>query len=351
VEQQIRVAAGDKLMLSQDDIVMTGHAVEARVYAEDPANGFLPTGGPVLGLSEPTGAGVRVDSGLTAGTVVGSDYDPMLAKVIAYGDDRAAALHTLDRALADTAVLGVTTNTEVLRFLLADPDVVAGRLDTGLLDRRAPDFTPAAVGDEQMIAAAAYLWLRHWSEAGDSLWQVPSGWRVGGRAPAAFRLQTSGRTDHVYLTGTPDRATATVENGGNHTVSAAFDGGLLAVTLDGLRTEYLVAATDGRLWLTGGGRVWTVEEVREAPVRPDDEHSGDAELTSPMPGSVVAVGVNHSDAVVAGAMVVTVEAMKMEHALTAPVDGTVELLVAVGDQVKVGQPLARITAAIEEAQS
>ncbi|MEE6164420.1 MULTISPECIES: acetyl/propionyl/methylcrotonyl-CoA carboxylase subunit alpha [unclassified Mycolicibacterium] len=348
VEQQIRIAAGEKLALSQDDIVMTGHAVEARVYAEDPANGFLPTGGPVLGLSEPTGAGVRVDSGLAAGTVVGSDYDPMLAKVIAYGDDRAAALHTLDRALADTAVLGVTTNTEFLRFLLADPDVAAGRLDTGLLDRRAPDFTPAAVGDEQMIAAASYLWLRHWSEAGDSLWQVPSGWRVGGRAPAAFRLQATGRTDHVYLTGTPDRATAVVENGGNHTVSAAFDDGLLAVTLDGLRTEYLIADTDGRLWLTGGGRVWTVEEVREAPVRPDDEHSGDAELTSPMPGSVVAVGVNHSDAVAAGAMVVTVEAMKMEHALTAPVDGTVELLVAVGDQVKVGQPLARITAAIKE---
>ncbi|OBC01108.1 acetyl/propionyl-CoA carboxylase subuit alpha [Mycobacterium sp. 852013-50091_SCH5140682] len=348
VEQQIRIAAGEKLALSQDDIVMTGHAVEARVYAEDPANGFLPTGGPVLGLSEPTGAGVRVDSGLAAGTVVGSDYDPMLAKVIAYGDERAAALHTLDRALADTAVLGVTTNTEFLRFLLADPDVSAGRLDTGLLDRRAPDFTPAAVGDEQLIAAASYLWLRHWSEAGDSLWQVPSGWRVGGRAPAAFRLQATGRTDHVYLTGTPDRATAVVENGGNHTVSAAFDDGLLAVTLDGLRTEYLVAATDGRLWLTGGGRVWTVEEVREAPVRPDDEHSGDAELISPMPGSVVAVGVNHSDAVAAGAMVVTVEAMKMEHALTAPVDGTVELLVAVGDQVKVGQPLARITAAIKE---
>jgi acetyl-CoA/propionyl-CoA carboxylase biotin carboxyl carrier protein len=351
VEQQIRIATGEKLMLSQDDVVLTGHAVEARVYAEDPANGFLPTGGPVLGLSEPAGTGVRVDSGLAAGTVVGSDYDPMLAKVIAYGDDRAAALQKLDRALADTAVLGVTTNAEFLRFLLADPDVAAGRLDTGLLDRRAPDFSPAAIGDEQMIAAAAYQWLRHWSDAGDCLWQVPSGWRVGGRAPAAFRLQAIGRTDHVYLTGIPDRATATVENGGNHTVSAAFDDGLLAVTLDGLRTEYLVAATDGRLWLAGGGCVWTVEEVREAPVRPDDELSGNAELASPMPGSVVAVGVNHSDAVTAGAMVVTVEAMKMEHALTAPLDGTVELLVAVGDQVKVGQPLARLTAATQETQS
>src|SRR5689334_2064948 len=159
VEQQIRIAAGEKLALGQDDIVMTGHAIEARVYAEDPANGFLPTGGPVLGLREPTGPGVRVDSGLAAGTVVGSDYDPMLSKVIAYGADRAAALHKLDRALADTAVLGLTTNTEFLRFLLADPDVAAGRLDTGLLDRRAPDFAPQALGDAELIAAAAYQWI------------------------------------------------------------------------------------------------------------------------------------------------------------------------------------------------
>jgi acetyl-CoA/propionyl-CoA carboxylase, biotin carboxylase, biotin carboxyl carrier protein len=106
----------------------------------------------------------------------------------------------------------------------------------------------------------------------------------------------------------------------------------------------LVAAKDHQIWLSGAGRTAVVEEVREAPVRPDDEHSGDAELASPMPGSVVAVGVSDGDRVEAGAVVVTVEAMKMEHALAAPVDGAVELLVAVGDQVRVGQPLARITA-------
>jgi acetyl-CoA/propionyl-CoA carboxylase biotin carboxyl carrier protein len=118
----------------------------------------------------------------------------------------------------------------------------------------------------------------------------------------------------------------------------------LVVTLDGLRADYLVAATDGQIWLARAGRTAVVEEVREAPVRPDDEHSGDAELVSPMPGSVVAVGVEDGAPVEAGAVVVAVEAMKMEHSLTAPVDGVVELLVAVGDQVKVGQPLARITA-------
>ncbi|HET6735269.1 biotin/lipoyl-containing protein, partial [Mycobacterium sp.] len=121
-------------------------------------------------------------------------------------------------------------------------------------------------------------------------------------------------------------------------------GDRFAITLDGLRTDYLVAAADGQIWLSGAGRTVVVEELREAPVRPDDAHSGDAELTSPMPGSVVAVSVGDGDHVAAGAVVVTVEAMKMEHALAAPVAGVVELLVAVGDQVKVGQPLARITA-------
>lgn len=352
VQQQVLMAAGEKLAIGQDDIVMSGHAVEARVYAEDPANGFLPTGGPVLGLREPGGPGVRVDSGLVAGTVVGSDYDPMLSKVIAHGADRTAALHRLDRALADTAVLGLTTNTEFLRFLLADPDVAAGRLDTGLLDRRAPDFTPSALGDAELIAAAAYLWIDDWEQAGDDLWARPTGWRVGERAPAAFRLRAGDRTDHVYLTGTPNRATATVENGETHTVSASFAGGRFTVTLDGVRTEYLVAAQlsggIGQLWLCGADRSYLVEEVREAPVRPDDEHGGDAELLSPMPGSVVAVGVENATEVASGTTVVTVEAMKMEHALTAPTDGVAELLVAVGDQVKVGQVLARITAATQE---
>ena len=112
VEWQVRVAAGEKLAFSQSDITLTGHAIEARVYAEDPGRGFLPTGGRVVDLVEPSGSGVRVDSGLLAGTVVGSDYDPMLSKVIAHAPDRAGALRKLDRALGDTAVLGVVTNIE-----------------------------------------------------------------------------------------------------------------------------------------------------------------------------------------------------------------------------------------------
>jgi acetyl-CoA/propionyl-CoA carboxylase, biotin carboxylase, biotin carboxyl carrier protein len=354
VEWQVRIAAGEKLPVGQDDIVLHGHAIEARVYAEDPGRGFLPTGGDVLDVVEAAGPGVRVDSGVAAGTVVGSEYDPMLAKVIAHADNRPAALRTLDRALADTAVLGVVTNVEFARFLLTDPDVVAGRLDTGLLDRRVADFVPARPGDDRLIAAAVYLWLRGWPAPGADLWAVPSGWRLGASAPTTIRLHTGAaaagdippreRTDHVRISGSPASATAAIEDGESHSLSAALDGRTLTVTLDGLRSVYTVAAAAGQVWLAGGGITAVFDEVREAPVRADDAHSGDAELTSPMPGAVVAVGVDDGARVSAGTMVVAVEAMKMEHALSAPVDGVVELLVAVGDQVKVGQSLARITA-------
>jgi acetyl-CoA/propionyl-CoA carboxylase, biotin carboxylase, biotin carboxyl carrier protein len=343
VEWQIRIAAGEKLTIGQDDVVLRGHAIEARVYAEDPARGFLPTGGDVLAVVDPHGAGVRVDSGLSAGMVIGSDYDPMLAKVVGHGADRAAALRTLDRALADTAILGVITNIEFARFLLADPDVIAGRLDTGLLDRRAGDFVTAPPSDDHFIAAAAFHWLRLFPGPGADLWEVPSGWRVGGKAPVSVRLRSGERTDHVHITGVPEAAEARIEDGESRSLRADLADYQLTVTLDGLRSEYTVAAADSKIWLAGGGVVAVLEEVREAPVRPDEEHSGDAELTSPMPGAVVAVGVEEGADVAAGTVVLTVEAMKMEHALAAPTDGVVELLVAVGDQVKVGQPLARIT--------
>jgi len=343
VEWQVRIAAGEKLTVSQADIALHGHAIEARVYAEDPANGFLPTGGDVLAVVEPQAAGVRVDSGLSAGMVVGSEYDPMLAKVVAHSADRAAALRTLDRALADTAVLGVVTNVEFARFLLADPDVAAGRLDTGLLDRRAGDFVAAPLSDEQFIAAAAFHWLRLFPAPGADVWEVPSGWRVGVRAPVSIRLRAGERIDHVHITGALGSAEVRIEDGECRSLQADLKGDQLTVTLDGLRSEYTVATADSKIWLAGGGATAVLEEVREAPVRPDEEHSGDAELTSPMPGAVVAVSVNDGAEVEAGTVVVTVEAMKMEHALAAPVDGVVELLVGAGDQVKVGQPLARIT--------
>ena len=347
VEWQVRVASGEKLTLAQNDIVLTGHAIEARVYAEDPGRGFLPTGGDVVGLREPTGDGIRVDSGLSVGTVVGSDYDPMLSKVIAYADSRPAALRALDRALSDTAVHGVVTNIEFLRFLLADTDVEAGRLDTGLLDRRVADFVPAAVPEEYVIAAAAQLWVSGWPSGDADPWSIPSGWRIGAHAPTVFRLAFSGGDAHVKITGTPGAATVVVDDGEPRTLTASTAAGAVTVVLGGRRTTFALACGGDALWLSGSAGTWSVRVVAEAAVREDDAHSGDAEITSPMPGSVIAVGLADGDDIQAGATVVVVEAMKMEHALTAPTDGTVELLVGVGDQVRVDQLLARVIHRIE----
>ena len=348
VEWQIRIAAGQRLHQTQHDIVTSGHAIEARIYAEDPAVGFLPTGGPVLAVTEPQGPGIRVDSGLSAGMTVGGDYDPMLAKVIAHGEDRGAALRILDRALAQTAVLGLGTNIDFLRFVLADDDVVAGRLDTGLLERL--DFAEMAVGAEMFVAAAAYRWLRHWPAIPADPWDAPSGWRLGDAAATSFRLRCGVRTDHVNITGSPHRAQVRIANTENRSLAARLADGQLTVILDGISRHYAVAENGQQIWLMGEGRTWMVEELNEDSARPNEAHSGDAELVSPMPGSVVAVSVQDGEQVVAGTVVVAVEAMKMEHSLRSPVAGVVELLVAVGDQVKVGQLLARIQANTEGTQ-
>ncbi|MBL1075524.1 acetyl/propionyl/methylcrotonyl-CoA carboxylase subunit alpha [Nocardia sp. 2] len=344
VECQVRIAAGQKLSVNQEDIRLTGHAVEARVYAEDPGRDFLPAGGTVLALAEPEGAGIRVDSGLRAGTVVGTDYDPMLSKVIAYAPDRAGALAKLDAALRDTQVLGVRINTDFLRFLLADADVRAGALDTGLLDRRAVDFAPAPVTDAQFIAAAALLWLRQWPAETTDPWSIPNGWRVGAHAPTAFRLTGGDRTSHVSFTGTPDRAAVWLEGGEKHSAAAELDGEWLTLTLDGLRTRFRVAAQPGQIWVADFSGVALLREVAEADIRGGGVHEGDAEILSPMPGSIIATPAKSGDLVDAGAPIVVVEAMKMEHTLTAPVGGRVEVLVEPGAQVKLEQPLARIIA-------
>lgn len=221
VEQQLRVAAGEELLFGQDDVRLSGHAVEARVYAEDPSRDFLPTTGTVLVLDEPTGEGVRVDSALRTGLEIGTTYDPMLAKVVAHGADRAEALRRLDAALARTVVLGVRTNVGFLRRVLADPDVRAGRLDTGLLARllsvpietgapsptgdapapasadpgaRVPSEGSDAVDPDTTAAVAAVLWRHAAGPSADDRargvggpWRS-DGWRIGGAVPRAYRV-------------------------------------------------------------------------------------------------------------------------------------------------------------------
>ena len=339
VEWQLRVAAGEKLPFAQDEITLSGHAIEARVYAEDPARGFLPTGGRVLAVHEPTAPGVRVDSSLQAGTVVGSDYDPMLSKVIAHGSDRAQALARLDAALGQTAVLGVQTNVEFLRFLLADSRVVAADLDTELLDTRSADFAPAPAPDDVLAAGGLY---RQWTLSGQaSLWGAPSGWRIGAPAPVRTEMRTPLRSETVSVWGLPADARVQVGDGEIHSGSIEVEGGRMMVTLAGRRRGYAFAEEDGQLWIADERGCWHLREAEVVRV-----HRGggprSAEVLSPMPGSVIAVSVASDSPVQEGEPVVVVEAMKMEHTLTAPISGRVEVMVSVGDQVKVDQILARL---------
>ena len=342
VEWQLRVAAGDKLTLVQDDIELNGHAIEARVYAEDPARGFLPTGGQVLGVLEPAGPGVRVDSSLLAGTTVGSDYDPMLSKVIAYGADRDEALLRLDRALAHTAVLGVQTNIEFLRFLLADERVRAGDLDTALLDERVVDFEPLPAPDDVLAAAGLY---RQWAlarHAHGNLWAAPTGWRVGGIvAPVRTALSTPLRTETVSVWGLPESAKVQIGTGEIVSASVQVESDQLTVTLDGLRRDYRWAEAGRHLWIADERGTW---HLREAEPQQIHRAAGEqqAEILSPMPGNVIAVQAESGAEVAEGDVVVVVEAMKMEHSLPAPVSGRVEVLVSVGQQVTVDQVLARL---------
>ncbi len=343
VEQQLRCAAGEPLTLSQADVVWAGHAVEARVYAEDPARGFLPTGGRVLALREPTGEGVRVDSGIASGSVVTSDYDPMLAKVVAWGPDRASALRRLDGALAASSVLGVTTNIAFLRTLLADPDVLAGRLDTQLVERRLDCLVDAPVPDEAVVAAALGR-LAEREPAGRLVdpFDVPSGWRIGGEpAWTHERLQSGGGpVVDVRLRGRAGDAQVRVGEAAPVPASARVVGHDLTVTVDG-RTAGWAYARDGlTLWVGRDGSAWALREVPpRARAVDDDDRRGP--LVSPMPGTVTAVHVAVGEAVRAGQPVVTVEAMKMEHVLRAVADGVVSaVLVVAGQTVAMEAPLA-----------
>src|SRR5699024_2754276 len=214
VEWQLRVAAGEPLTLAQDDVRLVGHAVEARVYAEDPGNDFVPTGGTVLDVAEPAGTGVRVDSLLAPGTVIGSHYDPMLAKIIAWGDDRPTALRRLDRALADTAVLGVGTNLSFLRRLITHHEVRDGTLDTELVARALPRLTAGDERSDVLVAAAMDRFLAMWpSGPVPDPWDVPNGWRLSDPAGVLLRLRTGDVEAVLRVCGTPERATVDVDDG------------------------------------------------------------------------------------------------------------------------------------------
>jgi acetyl-CoA/propionyl-CoA carboxylase biotin carboxyl carrier protein len=344
VEQQLRIAAGERLAFTQADLTPRGHAFEARVYAEDPAAGFLPTGGTVELLHEPAGREhVRVDSSLCTGTVVGSDYDPMLAKVIAWGPDRDIARMRLDAALADTTVLGVVTNVSFLRALLTDADVAAGVMDTGLIDRLNAE-RPAATAPTSAPVAAALALLG--TSAGSGPWGDRRGWRLGGASAILVRLiDGGGELVETSLRSIDDDVWQATVGERSARVSATVDGSRMQLTVDGVVEHYALSLVGTRVWLGRGGATW---QFAAAPAHgPGRDATAAAELTivSPMPGTVVSVDVRVGDQVEAGRPVAVVEAMKMEHTLRAAHTAVVRTVaVTAGDRVALHQMLVVLEA-------
>ncbi|MFE4976038.1 biotin carboxylase N-terminal domain-containing protein [Kitasatospora sp. NPDC056651] len=399
VEWQLRVAAGEPLSFSQPDISFLGHAIEARICAEDPERDFLPTGGRILTLDEPRGEGIRVDSGVAPGTVVTSAYDPMLAKVIAYGPDRPTALRRLRAALADTRVLGVTTNTGFLRRLLAHPEVVAGRLDTGLVEQTAREqpalltapysptnaTTPDAPAAAEPVPPAHLLYYaaalaRHldltpaadpdgWTDP----FSLPSGWRLGGTpAWTAHRLRTPGQ-DPVTVsirsitagnvadaTDNPAGLTREVElrldEGPSHRARATLAGDRLHLTVDGLQTTFSLAtdttpglAAGPVTWLGIEGDAWPLhayDPVVESAAGAGAHHGA---LTAPMPGTVTVVKTTAGETVRKGQPLLVLEAMKMEHVIAAPHDGVVAELRATAGATVAMEDLLVVVTPVEDA--
>ncbi|WLQ05371.1 acetyl/propionyl/methylcrotonyl-CoA carboxylase subunit alpha [Arthrobacter oryzae] len=382
VEWQVRIAAGGELTVRQDDVVLDGHSVEARVYAEIPERNFLPSTGEVVVLDErgeiftamddpdsltPAAADpdIRIDSALLKGLEISSDYDPMVSKVIAWGRDRTAALDKLDTALSRYTALGIDTNVEYLRLLINDADVRAGRLDTGLIERKMPDFTFRLVADAELIAAAMQFWvLAEAPVTVRSPWDTTTGWRLGASAPWRMSFGTPGggvATVAVTWLSNLDlgHALVRVNDGPAHKVIViGLSGDDVYLEIDGEEVRYAL----GSFWnsyppqgnpqtIFLGNEGWScrlevlTRESRLARVLAAvqrEEGAADPAVRSPMPGTVVSVSVSDGDHVEAGQVLLSVEAMKMEHQLVAPLEGTVHISSASGDLVKADQVLATV---------
>ncbi|MFC7790401.1 acetyl/propionyl/methylcrotonyl-CoA carboxylase subunit alpha [Microbacterium sp. MAHUQ-60] len=317
VALQLDVAAGRALPEPPE---VRGHAIEARVYAESPERGFLPSTGEVLLFDAPRG--VRVDAAVETGSEVTGFYDPMIAKVIAFAADRDTALRRLDAALKRTVVLGVETNIAFLRALCGHERVVAGDLDTGLIETMLP--LPAQHPSERMLSAAASASASpapSGAQVGE-LWRTALGWRLGTAADTASpAFLTDG--DEIL------EAVATVDP--SRAAAAAVDAeGAVWVAEDGITLRLRPLSRRDRM-----RRRIAERTTASGPRQP--------ECLAPMPGAVVAVHVADGDVVRAGDPLVSIEAMKMEHPVLAPHDGTVELRVALGDQVRRDQPVAHVS--------
>jgi acetyl-CoA/propionyl-CoA carboxylase biotin carboxyl carrier protein len=349
VELQLRIANGEPLALAQDDVQLHGHSIEVRVCAEDAAANFLPATGRVVGYREPRGTGIRVDSGVRAGSEVGASYDSLLLKLIATGTDREEALERLSRALRDLRVLGVTTNAGYLARLVATPEVRDGQLDTGLLERgvAAPTPTESETREAAIATAAVEMLELVGPTTSADPWDRLPGWRVTGDEGIEWRLTPAGGGDEVVVTivGDPGDAQVRFDGGEGRAMSAADLGdNVVRVELAGRARRWDHAVLRRERWVAAGPDSFSHRLVE--PVVEGASAGADGALEAPMPGSVLSVLVAAGDEVEEGDVLVVVESMKMELTVAAPRDATVLAVdVAEGDQVEQGQALVELEAA------
>ncbi|WP_300577436.1 acetyl/propionyl/methylcrotonyl-CoA carboxylase subunit alpha [Phenylobacterium sp.] len=315
VEWQLRVAAGEPLPLTQDQITLNGWAMEARLYAENPAAGFLPSIGELEHFVLPDA--VRADTGVEAGGTVSPHYDPMIAKLIAHGPSRRVAARRLADACGQVQVWPVRTNAGFLARCLADPDFLCGEIDTGFIAARQDRLTEVAAPSARVLSAAAQGLLSQSPARGsepDGPWAALTGFRLNAPRQSHLRLYRDGEAVEAPLKDGPLSADVLIDAAGTIVVFEAGE-------------AYAFSGTPPQS-VTGDGP------------------AGDGAVIAPMPGKVVAVAVKTGDAVTRGQTLVTLEAMKMEHALAAAFDGVVESLsVTAGDQVSEGAVLARLAQA------
>ncbi|WP_455827105.1 acetyl/propionyl/methylcrotonyl-CoA carboxylase subunit alpha [Pseudomonas graminis] len=329
VDWQLQIAAGQPLPLTQADVTLCGHAMEVRLYAEDPAQGFLPQTGEVLRW-EPA-AGVRVDHGVLEGQRISPFYDPMLGKIIAHGATREEARRKLLRAVQDTVLLGVQTNQRLLADLLKHPAFVDGHFSTGFI---AEHFSnpPREVASAEQIALAAALFYQH--SAGQHR-QGLSGWRNHASVPWTYRLAVNDDVQDVAVSVLADHH---LQANGIDISHLSTDGRWATVQLNGIRRRVAYHLDGPRLWLPG---VSVVNHTQQVASRQADASSGT--VKAPMDGVIVDVRVSAGDSVTKGQLLLVLEAMKMEHPLKAGMDGVIKgVQVIAGDQVRNRQVLLEI---------
>jgi 3-methylcrotonyl-CoA carboxylase alpha subunit len=337
VEWQLKVARGERLPLSAEAIAPRGAAIEARLYAEDPAHEYLPSVGLISHLRWPDGE-VRLDVGVDAGDAVSPFYDPMLGKLIAWGESREEACDHLERALRELEIAGVVTNRALLSSVLADEEFRRGGVATNFLALRQAKLEfgePAPGACDHLLAA---LWLA--SSGTDDLWSDSSGWRPG--AAAVTRWRFGDRVVAVERTGAR-RYRARLDDADHEITLVARGADAFQVEIDGALERASVIELDGKLELYRGGRHASLRPSRTEDALQGTAEADEGSLVTPLPGTIVAVHVREGQTVERGAPLVTLEAMKMEHTVTAPHAGTVARLpFRLGERVAAGSVLVEL---------